>query len=347
MNLFGAFAAGLEQMVSLPAIAGLFAGTVLGFIFGVIPGLQSVTALVVVLPFTFGLDPLVAMYIFAGIIGFRRPRRLDHGNRARHSRHGAERGHRARRLSHVEARRNQPRPGHRRVHCHAGRDIWSCHIAAVHPGLRSVPHELRSGGTLLDHGVRARGDVGGAPDQFPGGTRSGQHRHHSRRCRIWRPDHRRAALYVRQHLSDRRSRSGGRDHRPARSQRSDRLPVPEPAARRHRSAAGLVACHAGMEAVPARDARAAALPHHRHPFLRDRDADRCRAGGRRCGRPVLLLQHGLCRIEGAEPLRKRLRRGADRGRSCRGRKGGRDPAADGRSSGFRETAKWRWSWRRG
>ena len=69
MNLFGAFAAGLEQMVSLPAIAGLFAGTVLGFIFGVIPGLQSVTALVVVLPFTFGLDPLVAMYIFAGIIG--------------------------------------------------------------------------------------------------------------------------------------------------------------------------------------------------------------------------------------------------------------------------------------
>jgi putative tricarboxylic transport membrane protein len=44
-------------------------GAVFGFIFGVIPGLQTITALVVLLPFTFGLDPIVAMYLFAGIIG--------------------------------------------------------------------------------------------------------------------------------------------------------------------------------------------------------------------------------------------------------------------------------------
>jgi putative tricarboxylic transport membrane protein len=69
MELFGALAAGLEQLASISALAGLFAGTALGFVFGLIPGLQSVTALVVVLPFTFGIDPVVAMYIFAGIIG--------------------------------------------------------------------------------------------------------------------------------------------------------------------------------------------------------------------------------------------------------------------------------------
>jgi putative tricarboxylic transport membrane protein len=69
MHLFDAFAAGLEQLASYSALIGLFAGTALGFLFGIIPGLQSVTALVVVLPFTFGLDPIVAMYIFAGIIG--------------------------------------------------------------------------------------------------------------------------------------------------------------------------------------------------------------------------------------------------------------------------------------
>lgn len=69
MDMFAAFGTGLVQMVSLPALTGLAAGTLIGFIFGIIPGLQSVTALVVVLPFTFGLDPIVAMYIFAGIIG--------------------------------------------------------------------------------------------------------------------------------------------------------------------------------------------------------------------------------------------------------------------------------------
>jgi putative tricarboxylic transport membrane protein len=69
MDMFGSFAAGLEQLLSLQVLFGLAVGTLIGFVFGVIPGLQSVTALVVVLPFTFGLDPVVAMYIFAGIIG--------------------------------------------------------------------------------------------------------------------------------------------------------------------------------------------------------------------------------------------------------------------------------------
>jgi putative tricarboxylic transport membrane protein len=69
MDMFGSFWTGLQQMLSLQAMAGLAAGTIIGFIFGIIPGLQSVTALVVVLPFTFGLDPIVAMYVFAGIIG--------------------------------------------------------------------------------------------------------------------------------------------------------------------------------------------------------------------------------------------------------------------------------------
>ena len=69
MDMFGSFAAGLGQLLSLNVLIGLAVGTLVGFVFGIIPGLQSVTALVVVLPFTFGLDPVVAMYIFAGIIG--------------------------------------------------------------------------------------------------------------------------------------------------------------------------------------------------------------------------------------------------------------------------------------
>jgi len=53
-----------------PAIIGaILLGTTLGVVFGVIPGLGSVIAMTLIMPFTFGWDPLVAMYVFAGIIG--------------------------------------------------------------------------------------------------------------------------------------------------------------------------------------------------------------------------------------------------------------------------------------
>ena len=46
----------------------LFLGTFLGLIFGALPGLSSVTGMALVLPFTFGMDPLGAMLVYAGII---------------------------------------------------------------------------------------------------------------------------------------------------------------------------------------------------------------------------------------------------------------------------------------
>ena len=69
MEFYAKFPEGLGHLLSLQPLLALAFGAVFGFVFGVIPGLQTITALVVLLPFTFGLDPIVAMYLFAGIIG--------------------------------------------------------------------------------------------------------------------------------------------------------------------------------------------------------------------------------------------------------------------------------------
>ena len=47
----------------------IFFGMAVGVIFGIIPGLGSVIAMTLLLPFTFGWDPVLAMYAFAGIMG--------------------------------------------------------------------------------------------------------------------------------------------------------------------------------------------------------------------------------------------------------------------------------------
>ena len=46
----------------------LIIGVVAGLCFGALPGLSSITGMAIVLPFTFGMDPLAAMLIYAGII---------------------------------------------------------------------------------------------------------------------------------------------------------------------------------------------------------------------------------------------------------------------------------------
>jgi putative tricarboxylic transport membrane protein len=60
---------GLAQLFSLKPLIGLLFGATYGFLFGLVPGLQPITALAVILPFTFSMDPIVAMYVFAGLIG--------------------------------------------------------------------------------------------------------------------------------------------------------------------------------------------------------------------------------------------------------------------------------------
>ena len=61
--------AAVGQMTDPAIIGAILLGTMLGVTFGVIPGLGSVIAMTLILPFTFGWDPIVAMYVFAGIMG--------------------------------------------------------------------------------------------------------------------------------------------------------------------------------------------------------------------------------------------------------------------------------------
>ena len=67
--MFEAFLDGLAGMGNPAVIGAITLGTALGVLFGVIPGLGSVIAMTLILPFTFGWEPIVAMYVFAGIIG--------------------------------------------------------------------------------------------------------------------------------------------------------------------------------------------------------------------------------------------------------------------------------------
>jgi putative tricarboxylic transport membrane protein len=50
------------------AIAIMLLGTLIGVVFGALPGLGGILALSVVLPFTYGMDPLLSMFLYAAII---------------------------------------------------------------------------------------------------------------------------------------------------------------------------------------------------------------------------------------------------------------------------------------
>jgi len=50
------------------ALAMLLLGVVVGTTFGALPGLGSIVALSIALPFTYGMDPMLAMFLFAGIM---------------------------------------------------------------------------------------------------------------------------------------------------------------------------------------------------------------------------------------------------------------------------------------
>ena len=70
MDLFGdALIMALSELSNPTVLLMILAGTFVGLFFGVIPGLQTVTALSIFLPLTFWWDPKLAMYFFAGIIG--------------------------------------------------------------------------------------------------------------------------------------------------------------------------------------------------------------------------------------------------------------------------------------
>lgn len=70
MDFFGdPLLAGMAQLLQPSVLLFVLAGTLVGLAFGVVPGLQSVTALSIFLPISFFWDPVLSMYFFAGIIG--------------------------------------------------------------------------------------------------------------------------------------------------------------------------------------------------------------------------------------------------------------------------------------
>jgi putative tricarboxylic transport membrane protein len=68
-GLAAALVEGLAQATTLDALLFMAFGTLVGYVFGILPGLQSITAMSVFLPLTYWWTPAQAMYFFAGIIG--------------------------------------------------------------------------------------------------------------------------------------------------------------------------------------------------------------------------------------------------------------------------------------
>lgn len=66
--MFEAMAVAAGQIASPAAVGILLVGVLIGTVFGALPGLGSVVALALVLPFTFGMEPFLAMLLYAGII---------------------------------------------------------------------------------------------------------------------------------------------------------------------------------------------------------------------------------------------------------------------------------------
>lgn len=67
--MFHALVIALAQLVQPEVFFFLILGCLIGFTFGIMPGLGGVQGLIIALPFTFGMNSLPAMFLYAGIIG--------------------------------------------------------------------------------------------------------------------------------------------------------------------------------------------------------------------------------------------------------------------------------------
>ena len=59
----------LQALLPIDVFLLLICGCLIGLIFGALPGLGATIGLALILPFTFGWDPMPAIYLFVGIIG--------------------------------------------------------------------------------------------------------------------------------------------------------------------------------------------------------------------------------------------------------------------------------------
>ncbi|MFC1816646.1 tripartite tricarboxylate transporter permease, partial [Thermodesulfobacteriota bacterium] len=67
--MFDVFLDSVARIGEPQIILALLGGSLIGMVFGLIPGLGGIQALTICLPITFGWDPEVAMFLFAGIMG--------------------------------------------------------------------------------------------------------------------------------------------------------------------------------------------------------------------------------------------------------------------------------------
>ncbi|TWG49597.1 tripartite tricarboxylate transporter permease [Aminobacter sp. J44] len=66
--MFAELVAGLGLILQWPSVFYLLAGVVFGLFLGIIPGLGGITGMIVLLPFTFGMEPAAALAMLLGIL---------------------------------------------------------------------------------------------------------------------------------------------------------------------------------------------------------------------------------------------------------------------------------------
>jgi len=69
MGMLDAFVFALGKVFLWKNLFYIFGGTSIGLIFGALPGLSSVVSLSIFLPLTYGMDPVPAMFFYAGLMG--------------------------------------------------------------------------------------------------------------------------------------------------------------------------------------------------------------------------------------------------------------------------------------
>lgn len=69
MFSLGALVSALSLMLNAKGLLLLVSGSIIGMIFGAVPGLSGVTALVVLIPMTYGMDPITAMLLLGAAYG--------------------------------------------------------------------------------------------------------------------------------------------------------------------------------------------------------------------------------------------------------------------------------------
>jgi len=67
--MFEAIIAALSVLISFKGILFVFLGCVWGLILGALPGVGGPTGLILLLPLTFGMDPMLAMLLYVGVMG--------------------------------------------------------------------------------------------------------------------------------------------------------------------------------------------------------------------------------------------------------------------------------------